>query len=183
MEVSVDDDDFEIVSAHRWFFQPKGTHGYAGRSIQENGKQRTELMHRVLMRKSLVEGMVVDHIDGNGLNNQRANLRVCTPAENSRNRLSGGSTSAFNGVSFVKKTGKWQVMVQPDYDQICLGFYESEQVAAGVYNSGAKRLYLDFARLNVVHPLFQDDLMERHIRKQEARMDLPSKNLSRLLTT
>lgn len=76
----IDDDDLVIVDRHRWSLitAPRSLTAYARCSVNGRGV----LLHRLLM--SPPEGLVVDHIDGNGLNNQRANLRVVTQSENMR---------------------------------------------------------------------------------------------------
>lgn len=73
----VDDEDFEWLSQYKWYFHK----GYARRSYRfaKTGKQRGVFMHRDILKLS--KKYHTDHIDGNGLNNQRSNLRACTLAQ------------------------------------------------------------------------------------------------------
>jgi hypothetical protein len=93
--------------------------------------------------------MVVDHIDGNGLNNTRANLRICTIAENvrsSRRRTDNGS--GYKGVGFHKASGKWVARIVTNGEKMYLGLYESPEQAAAVYDLAAHKYHGEFARLN-----------------------------------
>ncbi len=102
----VDAADYEAISRHHWRLVGGG---YAGR--YEKGK--CILMHRQIMNPP--EGMVVDHLSGNRMDNTRSNLHVCTSAENCRNRPKRrGSSSNYFGVYWVKQRNKWMAV-------ICLG--------------------------------------------------------------
>ena len=102
----VDAADYEEINRHHWRLVGGG---YAGR--YEKGK--CILMHRQIMNPP--EGMVVDHLSGNRLDNTRSNLHICTPAENCRNRPKRrGSSSNYFGVYWVKQRNKWMAV-------ICLG--------------------------------------------------------------
>jgi len=103
-------------------------------------------MHRLIMQPP--EGMVVDHIDGNGLNNRRSNLRICTPHQNSFNQPQRPGTSRFKGVSFRRDCGKWDVQIRMKGKALHLGLYEDEEQAAHVYDCKAVELYGRFAYLN-----------------------------------
>jgi hypothetical protein len=79
----VDDSDFELVNKYKWRVNV-GAHGniYAYRSVKNKGKRTFIYMHKMVIKTT----EQVDHIDGNGLNNQKENLRACTHTENMRNR-------------------------------------------------------------------------------------------------
>lgn len=89
----------------------------------------------------------VDHIDGNTLNDDPSNLRLCTHKQNSANKkVSGKGTSQYKGVSWHKPTQKWQVRVAGR----CVGYFSNEVEAALVYNKEATKVFGEFARLNPV---------------------------------
>lgn len=108
-------------------------------------------LHRYVLELYGVDvpsGCVVDHIDGNPLNNTFDNLRICTSAENTRNR-SALRNKAYKGCTLTQSK-KWSVIIMVNGKSYNLGVYESEHIAAQVYNEGAKRLHKEFAFLNEV---------------------------------
>ncbi len=104
-------------------------------------------MHRELLQ--VPAGKFTDHIDGDGLNNQRRNLRICTRAENQRNRrIYDDSVSGYKGISWHKRLGKWRATIKVDGIQISLGCFTSAKKAAHVYDDAAIKYYGEFARPN-----------------------------------
>lgn len=90
-----------------------------------------------------------DHIDGNGLNNQRNNLRACTFSQNNANTRSRNNTSSsYLGVSWSKREKKWRASIQKNGKTKSLGYWDSEIKAAKVYNYEAIKLHGTFAKLN-----------------------------------
>ena len=80
----VDDQDYELLSKYKWY-EAKGRYtSYANTSVIIDGKRKTLSMHRMLLQPESY--LVVDHKDGNGLNNQRDNIWICTLSQNGRNR-------------------------------------------------------------------------------------------------
>jgi hypothetical protein len=108
----VDAEDFEELSKYKWSLA-------RGRYAVRREKGKTILMHRVIMKPP--DGMVVDHFDGNGLNNRRSNLRICTPQQNNYNSRPRGGSSAFKGVSYVKRRGKFKAVVGHKGKKIQIG--------------------------------------------------------------
>jgi hypothetical protein len=94
------------------------------------------------------EGMVVDHIDGNGLHNCRFNLRVCTREQNIYNSCRKGGTSQFKGVHFEKATGGWRATITFKHEPFNLGLFGDEAEAARAYDRKAIELFGEFAYLN-----------------------------------
>jgi hypothetical protein len=147
----VDDADFESLSIYkchalrgRW---NKGT-WYARANV--GGKQI--LLHRLILGDP-PPGMEVDHIDGDGLNNQRSNLRFCTKSENMQNRkLQRNNTSGYRGVVFHKPTKKWQATISFQGKTRWLGLFVLPEEAAAAYDREASRLFGEFARLNGLDP-------------------------------
>ncbi len=139
----VDDEDYENIE-----FGGKWTAASACNTIYaERGGTR---MHRVLMNPP--KDMHVDHIDGNGLNNQRSNLRICTPAQNNANKPKrrDGRSSIYMGVTFDKANQKFRATIQKGGKILRLGRFALEKDAAIAYNIKAKELQGEFARLNQI---------------------------------
>jgi hypothetical protein len=144
----VDDEDFDRLNVFRW----NAGGGYA-RRLDWNGpgqKRNGVLMHRVVMDAQ--PGREVDHINGNGLDNQKANLRLCSHLQNSRNRkkqvLTGTrpSSSPFKGV-YRRTGGKWAASIRIDQRQVYLGTFATEAEAALAYAKAAREHHGDFARV------------------------------------
>jgi len=139
----VDASDYAWLSLHKWHLASPRGRCYAGRS--RHGKRIS--MHREIMVP--LDGYVVDHIDGDGLNNQRSNLRICTVHENHRNQAKApGLSSRYKGVHHNKRTGKYHANIRPHRKGIYLGSFDSEIEAARAYDRKAVELYGEFAWLN-----------------------------------
>ena len=137
----IDDEDFDLISQHRWHYVAGYSCGYAA-TARPCGKGNLG-MHRFLVPCPL--GHVVDHINGNSLDNRRCNLRVVTRAQNRQNsRKRVNASSQFKGVSWYKPKRQWHAMLTGQD----LGFYDDEAEAARVYDAAAKKLYGEFAWLN-----------------------------------
>ena len=142
----VDLQDYERVSQHKW-----SSHNglYAYRSLPRNKQpQKHQLLHRFIL--DAPESHRVDHIDGNGLNNSRKNLRLCAHWENLHNRISPKlpSSSQYRGVSFHKASGLWRGFVQRRGRRIFHAYFKSEREAAETRDFVARQLIGDFAVLN-----------------------------------
>ncbi len=140
----VDAADYEWLSQRKWHItKGRGRKCYAA----TYGKgRRTILMHRLIMDPP--EGMVVDHIDGNGLNNRRSNLRICTQMQNVWNCPGRSGASRFKGVSFHQQRRKWEVRTRVGGRPRYLGCYDDEIEAALAYDLTAVVLMGQFAYLN-----------------------------------
>lgn len=130
----VDDEDFEFLSQFKWKAnktKPERTF-YAARSLKrEVNKPRKMLyLHRLIMNTP--RELSVDHIDGNGLNNQKSNLRNISQAANSlnRTRLSSTNKSGFTGVYWSKQKNKWHALVAFRTKSKHLGFFDDVHEAA-----------------------------------------------------
>lgn len=142
----VDDEDFERVSRHKWFARKTGGLWYAVRSVW-GGEPPLQYMHAFIYGEA--HGLQIDHRDGNGLNNQGANLRAATSSQNHANqRLSLRNTSGYKGVTFVAKLGKWQAQTKANRRPFYLGIYDTPEDAARAYDGAAEVLFGEFARLN-----------------------------------
>lgn len=138
----VDDEDYEWLNQWDWYAQLNHGNWYVGRSLNPG----TLFMHRVLL--GIPRGYECDHIDGDGLNNQRFNLRICTTRQNSYNQISLRGASRFKGVSLHKRMGKWRAYITFNGKRIHLGLFNSEIVAALSYDKAALNYFGEYARLN-----------------------------------
>jgi hypothetical protein len=143
----VSDEDYERLSQWKWCTCKCIRGIYAVRTIRlPSGKHRLEGMHRVIMNAP--EGMEVDHIDHDGLNNQRSNLRVATRSQNAANIVANRGVSKFRGVTFLKRNGKWRSAIRVNGKYIYLGSYKAETDAAHAYDTAAREYHREFAQLN-----------------------------------
>jgi hypothetical protein len=150
---AVDSIDYERVSEHKWYAKVRtridGTFAvYAIRAVcKEGGGNTTQGMHRFILNTP--SGMETDHINGNGLDNRRTNLRVCTCSENQRNqRPQEGKSSKFKGVTWGKRKGMWRAQINSSLGYRDLGYFSEETAAAQAYDTEAVRIYGEFARPN-----------------------------------
>lgn len=145
----VDDEDYEFLNQWKWYVTLKRNTYYAERSLHK-GKTRHLKMHRLIL--GLDDPKIqVDHKDGNGLNNQRFNLRKATSGQNNFNQRSHkGSTSKYLGVSWCNTRSKWTARIQTNRVLKCIGRFDNEKDAARAYNEYAILLHKEFASLNPV---------------------------------
>ena len=141
----VDDSDYADVAEHKWCFR-KGRHegatGYAT-GVAGRGRKNPVLMHHFI----LGHNQRVDHKDGNGLNNQRDNLRLATNAQNVANaRKSRRNTSGFKGVT--ENRGKWVAGIRVNGRRAHLGRFSTAEEAARAYDKAAVAHFGEFAKLN-----------------------------------
>lgn len=144
----VDDCDYKKLSEYKWYYT---NWGYAVRNISINRKQKLVYMHRVIL--SAPDGLEVDHRDGNKLNNQSSNLRVCTQSENQHNRTKyANNKTGFKGVYWHKKSNKFQTQIKSNNKiiYIYIGLFDSARNAARAYNTFARKIHGAFANLNNV---------------------------------
>lgn len=109
-------------------------------------------MHRFILDLKK-EDPDVDHKDGNGLNNQRSNLRTATRAQNARNRrIRTDNTSGFKGVTWRKDLGKWNAFIEIKTKRIHLGYFTDPMEAACAYDMAAVKYFGEFAHCNFAMP-------------------------------
>ncbi len=143
----VDDDQYEALSRHKWCVHNWDGYWYAERGAQRDGRWMTEKMHRVIMNAP--NGIEVDHINGDGLDNCRANLRLATHAENMYNqRPRRDGTSQYKGIYWDKQHRAWRAQIMVDGHNIYLGDFNDEKDAAHTYDAAARRYFGEFAKTN-----------------------------------
>ena len=147
----VDDADYEWLNQWKWCAMSVKRNFYAvRRSPRKEGKQYTILMHRLILGLINSDGKQADHIDGNGLNNQRRNLRIATNQENHFNSAKHKhSSSKFKGVSWDVKRRKWETQIMLNGKRIFLGYFQDEIEAAKAYDKAAIKYFGQFARPNL----------------------------------
>lgn len=147
----VDDQDYDWLSRRKWYAH-KGTHGYyAVRNSKKcEGKKHLIRMHRAIMGLQYGDKQEIDHINHNGLDNRRCNLRVCTHRQNGYNQTSKTGSSKYKGVSWYKPYKKWESYIDTNGKRQKLGYFDNEIDAAKAYNDKAKELFGEFACLNKI---------------------------------
>lgn len=147
----VDDEDFKRLARWKWMARPgkSGSDFYAVRDTRRGGKLRTVRMHRVIMVLTEGDGLWVDHISGDSLDNRKANLRLSTRKQNRANSgLSRNNYIGFKGVQLARGGPSCIASCRGKY----LGTYSDAEAAAIAYDLEAIRVYGSFARLNLVDP-------------------------------
>lgn len=148
----IDDEDLNKISPFHWSYHGDG---YAARGYHENGKLVILKMHQAILGKQ-ADGFVIDHINGNKLDNRRCNLRVVTQQQNTFNMkkriapIRGENPSRFKGVVWRNDRKKWRSCITFNGKRYYLGLYDTEQEAALAYNIAAKRFFGEYARLNEI---------------------------------
>lgn len=146
----VDSDDYYHLAKYKWHAARRDGRFYAIRAVRTgNGKKRHIPMHRQVLK--VAEGLLIDHINRNGLDNRRANLRPATPAQNVLNRTKFKKRtygSKYKGVTYNRTKDLYQAQIQLNRKYIFLGFFQDEVRAAKAYDLAAKKYHGDFAALN-----------------------------------
>ena len=156
----VDDADFNLLDQHKWTASPRKQTVYAKSDQRVTRGCACVYMHVFLMKPGAERA--VDHINGNGLDNRRGNLRVCTKSQNQGNRRKGlfrngtECSSKYKGVYWNKRDRRWRAQIRQKSKCIYLGNFRNEHDAAMAYDAKARELFGEFARTNF--PLQQKGL-------------------------
>ncbi len=146
----VDEEDYDYLSQFTWHADVRKVSGdralvYARRMPSRKLGKRSP----IYMHAEICGYPDADHQDGDGLNNQRYNLRPASESQNRANsRRRVGTTSIYRGVSWNKRDSKWRASIRKDKKTFNLGNFFSEADAAQVYNFAAESMHGEFARLN-----------------------------------
>lgn len=157
----IDTEDIPKVAHIHWHIHEgkKFTTTYCRGSKWENGKAVGVMLHRIITGAN--PGQLVDHINHNGLDNRKCNLRICTAQENNRSvvkRKKG--TSIFKGVYYDKRRHDYKATITVNKKTITIGYYKKEIDAAKAYNERALKLFGDFAVFNDISPAVEKALEE-----------------------
>lgn len=145
---TVDDADYEFLRQWKWFARKAPD----GKWYAVRGKRTLLGARHVQMSRALlgVSGkVVVDHINGDTLDNRRCNLRECSTAQNAINRgTPHNNKSGYKGVSWYARFNQWRAVIRVNYRLVHLGYFDSPEDAARAYDMAAKEHFGEFAVLN-----------------------------------
>ena len=148
----VDPEDYKKLAKYKWYAKKCERRFYAERwgEKKQGSKTKGDLkMHREIMGDA--EGKVIDHINHNGLDNRKANLRFATTQQNTWNKRKqkGDYSSKYKGVHWVKSEKKWRAVITCNKKVIYIGRFDDEEAAARAYDEKAKELFGEYASLNL----------------------------------
>lgn len=145
-EVKFDKEDYELISQYHWcIYHSSGGIFYAQAHIKKNNKNSTIFFHKLITNYK-----VTDHINHNGLDNRKQNLRKSNSTLNARNsrKTLNKKSSKYKGVSWKKDKNKWASYIRLNRKYIHLGFFEKEKDAALAYNNAALKFFKEHSHLN-----------------------------------
>jgi hypothetical protein len=143
----VNDADYEELSKHEWYAKVSPSTVYAARSVRINGVWKTVRMHREIVGAK--PGEEVDHINHNGLDNRRENLRICSRFQNQGNqRRRQEASSQYKGVHWKKAAGRWRAQISHNGSRRHLGYFTDEVEAAKAYDEAALSQWGEYAKTN-----------------------------------
>lgn len=142
----VDDEDYENLAKFKWHAGQYGKTWYAKRLVWDSKLKKGKItrMHHYVM--PLREGLMVDHINGNGLDNRKSNLRLVTKAQNMMNAGRRRNTGKWGvGVAWHKQNSKWRAYITLSKRQISLGCFDNPEEAQRARREGEKKFFKEFA--------------------------------------
>ncbi len=144
----VDDEDYDLVQSYRWYMSAVQTS--AGKSLPYARTRSGISMHGLIFDSlGINHPQGIDHIDHDGLNNKRSNLRIANQQQNNANgRPRIGGTSLYKGVGWHERDRRWRARIVKDGHEYYLGYYDNEMEAARAYNKKALELFGEYACLN-----------------------------------
>lgn len=152
LEARVSDEDYEFLSLFKWYARKSSSqYIHAVTTIWDKEAKKilkVRLHHMIAGYPG--KGFVVDHIDGDTLNNCRDNLRLCTPSQNQQNSKPRRGSSRFKGVSWCSAKRKWKSAFRWNGEHYYVGSFDAETDAAIAYNEMVERICGPYARLNQV---------------------------------
>jgi hypothetical protein len=145
----VDDEDFEKVNKFNWSARKDGNTFYATSGGNYKGVNTRKTLHRFILNPSSEQ--FIDHKDGDGLNCQKSNLRICTNQQNQFNQKKRkGTSSIYKGVRARKNCKTYEVTIRENKEKKYIGSFKNEKEAALAYNKKALELFGEFARINTI---------------------------------
>jgi hypothetical protein len=146
----VDPDDYERLRKYEWLTKKGKNSFYARRRVPTGKSKKEKLVYMHQMVVKVPKGMVIDHINQDGMDNRSDNLRPATYSQNlcNRKKRSGAMYSKYKGVHWNKSHKKWAARITFEKKTIELGYYLSEIEAAKAYDNAARKYHAEFACLN-----------------------------------
>lgn len=138
----IDEEDWERINSYKWRIKSSSNTEYA-----QTGDSKSVFLHRFIM--SPPNNKEIDHINGNGLDNRKKNLRICTRSQNIINRKFDNKTG-YRGVKWYKPYKKWTAVITKNYKSYNLGYFLNKEDAAHAYNKAAIKYHGNFAQLNKI---------------------------------
>lgn len=166
-DILVDDEDRAFLSLFNWYVDICGQTRYASRKI----KNKKDYIHRVIMEKYFdINNKPIDHADRNGLNNTKANLRMCNSSQNGVNsEKQQNNTSGYKCVYSDNNSKSWNTKIDVYGKVLNIGNFKSKRYAAIAYDIYAKKHYGEFAYLNC------PEATQNEIRAVQSIIDNPKK--------
>lgn len=177
--VLIDDEDWEKVKQFKWTLDKQYKREnlcYVTTSPYIKGKKETIKMHRVIMGCTKGDGLIVDHINHNTLDNRKENLRVCKTGQNNMNqRVAKNSTTGYKGVWYRQDTNMYRAMVRTQGTRYNCGQYSTPEEAAQAYDKMAIYLFKEFAHLNFPDKSYTtDEITSMCIYVEKQRKGIPT---------
>ena len=146
----VDDENYEWLNQWKWHYDQ----GYARRQFRIDGKVRMIKMHRLILGIVDDKKKLTDHINMNGLDNRKKNLRIVNHSQNQWNRTKyKTNTSGYKGIGWSKAAKKWRTKIRVKSKLIHLGYFKSKINAAKAYDEAAKKYHGKFAKINFTNSI------------------------------
>ena len=144
----IDDEDYHLVNQFKWYAIVRRSAKSERWYVETSNQGKHILMHRFILE--IPSGLQCDHINGNGLDNRRCNLRIVTNTQNqmNTNKRKNKCSSRFKGVVWDKERRKWIAYITLNQKSHYLGRFSSEIEAAKVYDKAAKKHFREYAKLN-----------------------------------
>jgi hypothetical protein len=170
----VDDADYDYLMQWKWHATKAKQTYYAGRGITR-GKDKVYihkvfLMHREIMK--CPDDMQIDHIDGNGLNNQRSNLRICTNLQNCWNMSKRSKICDYKGI-YLRQNGKYRAYIKANGRRVNLGTYVEQEDGARAYDIGALYFFKEFSKTNFPKDDYKDLDIDYEFEMLMRKKDIP----------
>ena len=146
MKIIIDDEDYDKIKDYTWFVRKNRKTFYCRTSIRNGKNIKQYSLSRFIM--SAKKGQMVDHINCNGLDNRKCNLRFCTYSENNRNRRKPkNNKSGFKGVNWDKHSKKWRAHINVHKKFYNLGYFLTPEEGHRAYCEAVKKYHGEYGRI------------------------------------
>jgi len=144
LDILIDDEDYDRIKKYRWYrLCGNKPPFYFCRNVRKSGNRKIILLHKFIMDAQ--DNLEVDHKNSNTLDNRKSNLRICTHAENCRNRKGITNSTGYKGVS--RKGMKYRARITKNRETIFLGDFDTPEEAYKAYCKASKKYHGEFGRI------------------------------------